>query len=71
MATAIDDFSTWLDKKLKDLNIDENVFGSYITGILDGDETQEEKTEALDGILSEMIVSNILKSVGSDFILTF
>lgn len=57
MAAAVDDFSAWLDKKLKDLNTDEGVFGSYITGILDGDETYEEKTEALEGILSEIIVS--------------
>ncbi|KAF2903714.1 hypothetical protein ILUMI_02471 [Ignelater luminosus] len=59
MAAAVDDFSAWLDKKLKDLNTDEGVFGSYITGILDGDETQEEKTEALEGILSEIISNDI------------
>ena len=59
MATAIDDFGSWLDKKLKDLDIDENVFGSYITGILDGDETHEEKTDALEGILSEILTNDI------------
>ncbi|KAF5303031.1 hypothetical protein FQR65_LT08360 [Abscondita terminalis] len=54
MAAAVDDFGSWLDKKLQDLNIDECVFGTYIIGILDGDETNEEKRDALDGLLSEI-----------------
>lgn len=58
MATAADEFSVWLGNKLKALNTDESVFGSYITGILDGDETLEEKIDALEGILSEIVVSN-------------
>lgn len=49
------EFSNWLDMKLKELNTDETVFGSYIRGILDGDDTSEEKSEALQGILSEII----------------
>ncbi|KAI4464685.1 coiled-coil domain-containing protein 43 [Holotrichia oblita] len=43
MASAVDNFVDWLGNKLKDLNTDENIFGSYITGILDSDETEEEK----------------------------
>lgn len=58
MATvAGDDFSSWLGKKLKELNTDDSVFSTYIIGILDGDETLEEKSEALESILSEIIVS--------------
>lgn len=49
------DFIIWLDTKLKELNTDETVFGSYIRGILDGDDTSEEKYEALQGILAEII----------------
>lgn len=56
MATAVDEFGLWLGKKLRDLDIDECVFGSYISGILDGDESEEEKTDALEGILSEILV---------------
>ncbi|XP_066159117.1 coiled-coil domain-containing protein 43 [Euwallacea fornicatus] len=52
------EFSTWLDTKLQELNTDETVFGSYITGILDSDETSEEKCEALQGILVEVIDAN-------------
>ncbi|XP_046737506.1 coiled-coil domain-containing protein 43 [Diprion similis] len=51
MAAATDSFDTWLSKKLQALNTDEGVFGSYIRGILEGDETDTEKSEALEGIL--------------------
>lgn len=58
MATCLssEDFDSWLSSKLKFLNTDEGVFGSYISGILTGDETLEEKTEALEGILTEISV---------------
>ncbi|KAI8115206.1 hypothetical protein FF38_01676 [Lucilia cuprina] len=52
-------FATWLNLKLQELNTDESVFGSYILGILEGDETYEEKHEALEGILSEILSDNI------------
>ncbi|EFA03808.1 coiled-coil domain-containing protein 43 [Tribolium castaneum] len=55
MATAMEDFSSWLSRTLEELNTDESVFGSYIQGILDSDESCEEKSEALQGILSEII----------------
>nr|CAD7569173.1 unnamed protein product [Timema californicum] len=55
-AAGVDNFDSWLSFKLRALNTDENVFGSYIKGILEGEETLEDKTEALEGILSEMIV---------------
>lgn len=61
MAALEDDFESWLSFKLKELNTDENVFGSYIKGILDGEETLEEKTEALEGILTEITVSLFLR----------
>lgn len=52
-----DSFESWLNLLLRELNTDETVFCSYITGILEGDESLEEKSEALEGILSEIIVS--------------
>nr|CAI5852786.1 unnamed protein product [Callosobruchus analis] len=55
MATALEDFPNWLNKRLKELNTDEAVFGTYILGILDSDETSEEKIEALQGMLSEIV----------------
>uniref|UniRef100_A0A069DQQ7 Coiled-coil domain-containing protein 43 n=1 Tax=Panstrongylus megistus TaxID=65343 RepID=A0A069DQQ7_9HEMI len=60
MAASLEvDFDSWLSLKLKSLNTDEGVFGSYITGILTGDETLEEKTEALEGILAEITENDI------------
>jgi len=53
-ASMPDGFDSWLSVKLKALNTDENVFGFYIKGILEGEETQDEKIEALEGILGEI-----------------
>lgn len=57
MASAVVDFPQWLNEKLQELNTDETVFGSYIKGILDSDETAEEKAEAIQGILSEFVAN--------------
>ncbi|XP_076298204.1 coiled-coil domain-containing protein 43 [Lasioglossum baleicum] len=59
MAVTINSFDSWLSKKLQALNTDEGVFGSYIKGILEGDETEDEKTEALEGILAAITGDNI------------
>lgn len=56
-------FTEWLKKKLRELNTDENVFGEYITSILEDEETADERQEALEGILSEIIVSFIFISI--------
>lgn len=63
MAAVVDEFSLWLGNKLQALNTDENVFGTYITGILDGDESVEEKTEAIQELLAEIIVSILLSNL--------
>lgn len=56
--STVDGFNSWLNGKLRDFNTDEGVFGSYIMGILEGDESTEEKTEGLEGILAEIIESD-------------
>jgi hypothetical protein len=71
MATAMEDFSSWLSRTLEELNTDESVFGSYIQGILDSDETPEEKFEALQGILSEIIQNVSAPFPSEDGILIF
>ncbi|XP_017761729.1 PREDICTED: coiled-coil domain-containing protein 43 [Eufriesea mexicana] len=63
MAVATNSFDSWLSKKLEALNTDEGVFGSYIKGILEGDETDDEKTEALESILAGITDDNISKHV--------
>lgn len=57
MAASVDGFEPWLNAKLKSLKTDEGVFGSYISGILESEESVEEKKDALEGILSEIVVS--------------
>lgn len=52
------DFDTWLSLKLKSLDTDETVFGSYIKGILEGEESHDEKIEAIEGILGEIAPVN-------------
>ena len=58
MASAANgDFEVWLKKTLIKLNTDDEIFSPYITGILEADDPQDEKEEALQAILSEITVS--------------
>lgn len=57
MSSDVENFSQWLNGKLRELNTDESVFGSYIASILESDETFDEKREGLEGILAAIIVS--------------
>lgn len=54
---AASKFDLWLIDKLRSLKTDESVFGSYISGILEGEDTVDEKRDALEDILSEIVVS--------------
>jgi hypothetical protein len=60
MAAGGDDFESWLSLKLQALNMNERVLGTYVTGFLEGEETLEDKTEGLEGILSEVMKDDIL-----------
>ncbi|KAG1655110.1 Coiled-coil domain-containing protein 43 [Nymphon striatum] len=51
--SADEEFEAWLVDRLKELNTDPDVFFDYIKSILEGEETDEEKIETLDDILSE------------------
>ncbi|CAL4077407.1 unnamed protein product [Meganyctiphanes norvegica] len=53
------EFDHWLKDTLVNLNTDDEVFSPYIKGILEGEETADEKQEALQGILSEITESGI------------
>lgn len=59
MATSTEArFDTWLSQKLLKLNpdVDLDVFVSYISGILEADTPDDEKTESIFGILGELAV---------------
>lgn len=53
----VGEFDIWLNNKLLEFNADEGVFGSYIKGILEAEEPLDDKTQALEEILSEITVS--------------
>lgn len=55
--TASLEFETWLRETLVKLNTDDEIFSSYIKGILDTEDSSEEKLEALQSIMSEITVS--------------
>ena len=52
-----EEFEGWLSSRLRKLGLDEDVFGSYVTGVLDSEETEEERKDALIGILEGMTVN--------------
>ena len=57
-AAICQNFGDWLSLKLEQLNIDQDVFGSYISSIVETDDSnEEEKSEALNGILSGILVT--------------
>lgn len=51
-------FGSWLDGRLEALGVDRAVYGAYILGILQ-EEEEEEKLDALQGILSAFLVSSL------------
>merc|ERR1711992_371557 len=51
MADHSEEFESWLSDRLGHFNADGDVFSSYIFGILDGDETNEEKETNLCDLL--------------------
>uniref|UniRef100_H2YX99 Coiled-coil domain-containing protein 43 n=1 Tax=Ciona savignyi TaxID=51511 RepID=H2YX99_CIOSA len=53
------DFEAWLCKKLTSLDIDNEVYGSYITSILDEDDDQQTKKETLEEILETITENNV------------
>ena len=58
MAATGDPFDTWLSTRLQQLELDEEVFCGYITGILDDeDASADENVESLVEILEEATVS--------------
>ncbi|XP_065567563.1 coiled-coil domain-containing protein 43-like [Artemia franciscana] len=52
---TLEDFQIWLTPKLQELSVDESVFGSYITGILESSDSNSEKLEALHDVLADVV----------------
>ncbi|XP_072417866.1 coiled-coil domain-containing protein 43 [Chiloscyllium punctatum] len=65
---AVAPFGVWLSQRLEELEIDEDVYGSYINGILREEENEEEKSEALQAILSAFMDEDSLAVICKDII---
>lgn len=50
-------FESWLNDRLDTLEVDREVYGAYILGVLQEEENDEEKEDALRGILSAFLVN--------------
>ncbi|XP_037958498.1 coiled-coil domain-containing protein 43-like [Teleopsis dalmanni] len=48
-------FKKWLLERLREWQTDESIFGNYILGVLESDETHEEKTDALQDLLGAVV----------------
>lgn len=51
------EFESWLNDRLDLLEVDREVYGAYILGILKEEESDEEKEDALQAILSAFLVN--------------
>lgn len=51
------EFENWLNDRLDSLEVDREVYGAYILGVLQEEENDDEKKDALQGILSAFLVS--------------
>nr|XP_057905050.1 coiled-coil domain-containing protein 43 [Doryrhamphus excisus] len=66
MAAPMEDtgeFESWLNERLDSLEVDREVYGAYILGVLQEEESDEEKKDALQGILSAFLDEDTLEDV--------
>ncbi|KAG7492329.1 hypothetical protein MATL_G00013070 [Megalops atlanticus] len=63
-----DEFESWLNSRLDSLGVDRDVYGTYILGVLQEEETDDEKTDALQGILSAFLEDDTLEDVCREII---
>ncbi|KAM6957641.1 coiled-coil domain-containing protein 43 [Aplochiton taeniatus] len=61
--TNAGEFENWLNDRLDSLEVDREVYGAYILGVLQEEETDEEKGDALQGILSAFLEEDTLEDV--------
>lgn len=50
------EFEKWLNERLDGLGADREVYGAYILGVLQEEESDEEMRDALNGILAAFVV---------------
>ncbi|XP_042361064.1 coiled-coil domain-containing protein 43 [Plectropomus leopardus] len=57
------EFESWLNDRLDSLEVDREVYGAYILGVLQEEESDEEKEDALQGILSAFLEEDSVEDV--------
>ncbi|XP_077068821.1 coiled-coil domain-containing protein 43 [Siphateles boraxobius] len=57
------EFENWLNERLDSLEVDREVYGAYIVGVLQEEENDEEQKDALQGILSAFLEEDTLDEV--------
>ncbi|KAA0705711.1 Coiled-coil domain-containing protein 43 [Triplophysa tibetana] len=57
------EFENWLNDRLDSLEVDREVYCSYILGVLQEEENDDEKKDALQGILSAFLEDDTLEEV--------
>lgn len=60
-------FGSWLDRRLDALGVDRAVYGAYILGVLQ-EEEEEEKLDALQGILSAFLEEDSLLDICKEIV---
>ncbi|XP_070837533.1 coiled-coil domain-containing protein 43 [Chaetodon trifascialis] len=71
MAAPVTDaggFESWLNDRLDSLEVDREVYGVYILGVLQEEESDEEKEDALQGILSAFLDEDSVEDVCKEII---
>uniref|UniRef100_A0A3P9KDQ1 Coiled-coil domain-containing protein 43 n=1 Tax=Oryzias latipes TaxID=8090 RepID=A0A3P9KDQ1_ORYLA len=61
--TDAGEFEIWLNDRLDNLEVDREVYGAYILGILQEEENDDEKEDALRGILSAFLDEDATEDV--------
>ncbi|KAL6103233.1 ccdc43 [Pungitius sinensis] len=61
--TDAGEFESWLNDRLDSLEVDREVYGAYILGVLQEEESDEEKEDALQGILSAFLDEESVEDV--------
>ncbi|CAB1436841.1 unnamed protein product [Pleuronectes platessa] len=57
------EFESWLNDRLDSLEVDREVYGTYILGVLEEEESDEEKEDALQGVLSAFLTEDTVEDV--------
>ncbi|KAJ8264562.1 hypothetical protein GJAV_G00150720 [Gymnothorax javanicus] len=60
LGTGVGEFESWLNLRLESLELDKDVYGAYIMGVLQEEETEDETMDALQGILSAFMEEGVL-----------